>query len=63
VSLAHLLDPQNIDSYVWRHNGRMFTAPSYQIDHRDPIWGATAMMLSELLTVIEKVRQGASRFA
>jgi len=60
--LAHLLDPQNIGAYVWRHNGRMSTAPSYQIDHRDPIWGATAMMLSELLTVIEKVCQGTSRF-
>ncbi len=62
VPLAHLLDPRNIGAYAWRYNGQMHTAPCYQIDHRDPIWGATAMMLSELLTVIEKVRQGASRF-
>ena len=58
VPLAHLLDPQNIGTYVWRHNGRMYTAPTYQIDHRDPIWGATAMMLSELLALIEEIRRG-----
>lgn len=55
VPLAYLLDPRNIGAYVWRHNGRMSTAPCYQIDHRDPIWGATAMMLSELLALIEKL--------
>ncbi len=62
ASLAHLLDPQNSGAYVWRHNGRMRSAPCYQIDHREPVWGATAMMLSELLALIEKIRQGPSRF-
>ena len=60
--LAHLLDPQNIGVHAWRRNGRMHTAPCYQIDHREPIWGATAMMLSELLALIEKIRQHTNRF-
>jgi 8-oxo-dGTP pyrophosphatase MutT (NUDIX family) len=51
VSLARLLDPATKDTYLWRRNGQTRTAPCYNVGE-NVIWGATAMMLSEILEIV-----------
>ncbi len=51
VPLAQLLDRGNLDVHLWNRGGRQRTAPCYRMNGIC-IWGATAMILSELLTVI-----------
>ena len=48
ASLASLLDPSNSDSETLFHHGRPIEAPFYRVG-QEKIWGATAMMLSEVL--------------
>lgn len=52
VPLRTLLAPESRGSYRWHFRGERRTAPSYKIDGAYHIWGATAMMLCELLTVV-----------
>jgi 8-oxo-dGTP pyrophosphatase MutT (NUDIX family) len=63
VPLGYLLDSRNLGSHTWYRNGEALTAPSYVVpafvmDRHGRaipdvhIWGATAMMLSELLTIV-----------
>ncbi len=51
IPLRVLLDPETLDVHRWRRNGQMLTAPCYRVGGAC-IWGATAMMLSELLELI-----------
>lgn len=52
VPLAHLLDPANLDAHTRTNNARQFTAPHFcWASHR--IWGATCMILGELVRVLE----------
>lgn len=51
VPVAHLLDERNVGSHSRRHRGLEFNAPHYAWENH-PIWGATSMMLAELLAVI-----------
>jgi len=52
VPLAHLLDADNFGSQVREYRGRCYTAPHFAWQsHR--IWGATCMILGELVTVLE----------
>jgi 8-oxo-dGTP pyrophosphatase MutT (NUDIX family) len=51
VPLARLLDRDNLDVHHWSHHGERRSAPCYRTG-RACIWGATAMILSELLAVI-----------
>ena len=48
VSLKELLDPANRDSETLYHHGQPIEAPFYRVG-KEKIWGATAMMLSEVL--------------
>ncbi len=48
VELRELLDPANRDSALLFHHERSIEAPFYRVG-QDKIWGATAMMLSEVL--------------
>ncbi len=54
VSLNALLDPRSLDTYDWPRNGAMLSAPCYRVGETC-IWGATAMMLNELLEVIRRL--------
>lgn len=54
VPLASLLNKSNLDVHLWYHNGEKRSAPCYRIGASD-IWGATAMILSEFLTVVQTV--------
>jgi 8-oxo-dGTP pyrophosphatase MutT (NUDIX family) len=54
LPLSVLLAPEAQGTYQWQRDGEALTAPCYCV--RDVvIWGATAMMLSELLAIIQGV--------
>ena len=48
VSLEELLDPARRESEIIYHHERTIEAPFYRVG-KEKIWGATAMMLSEVL--------------
>jgi len=48
ASITELLNPANSDSETIWHHERSINAPYYRVG-KEKIWGATAMMLSELL--------------
>lgn len=52
VSVAVLLDPNTQSTCRWQSGEHPLDAPCYLIDHT-PIWGATAMILSELLEIVQ----------
>jgi 8-oxo-dGTP pyrophosphatase MutT (NUDIX family) len=54
VSLSHLLTPSTRGSYTWHRNGQTLIAPCYKAGSNS-IWGATAMMLSELIEVVRSL--------
>jgi 8-oxo-dGTP pyrophosphatase MutT (NUDIX family) len=52
MPLDHLFDPQNIRREIWNIRGTDVEVPFYAFgDHK--IWGATAMVLAELLEMIK----------
>ncbi len=51
VPLQKLLDPNNVSEYQRNRYGQHLIVPCYRINS-DIIWGATAMILSELLFII-----------
>ena len=53
VPLAHLLNHESLDRHHWIYRGEERTAPCYRVG-QICIWGATAMMLNELLAVIRE---------
>ncbi|MHC4399331.1 MAG: NUDIX hydrolase [Planctomycetota bacterium] len=51
MPLEHLVDPASFGSHLRKENGRPYTAPHFVWqEHR--IWGATCMILGELVTLI-----------
>jgi 8-oxo-dGTP pyrophosphatase MutT (NUDIX family) len=52
IPLDHLLDPENIRREMWRYKGADLEVPFYSFK-RDNIWGATAMILAELLELLK----------
>jgi 8-oxo-dGTP pyrophosphatase MutT (NUDIX family) len=59
ASLPHLLDPGTRTVEPWTLHGRSIDVPYYAVDGH-AVWGATAMMLAELLQV---VRQASGEFS
>lgn len=52
VPLDHLADPGNFKQEMWNHRGHDVCVPFF--DYRGhKIWGATAMVLAELMEIIE----------
>jgi 8-oxo-dGTP pyrophosphatase MutT (NUDIX family) len=54
VPLAHLLDPANFGSHARQHQGLTYEAPHFAWQTHQ-IWGATCMILGELVTVLEEI--------
>lgn len=54
VPIAHLLAPDTRVVETWTLHGRDIDVPFYRVDDYT-VWGATAMMLSELLCCIREV--------
>ncbi|MGB2908510.1 MAG: CoA pyrophosphatase [Candidatus Aminicenantaceae bacterium] len=52
VPFEHLADPANFKQEMWKHRGRDVCVPFFSYrGHK--IWGATAMVLAELMEIIE----------
>ena len=47
----HLADPANVRRETWHYGGRDIEVPFYEFDGHK-IWGATAMVLAELLSLL-----------
>jgi 8-oxo-dGTP pyrophosphatase MutT (NUDIX family) len=54
VPLNHLLDPETRVVEPWPLHGTEVEVPYYQVEDHT-VWGATAMMLAELLAVVRDV--------
>jgi 8-oxo-dGTP pyrophosphatase MutT (NUDIX family) len=54
VPLAHLLDPANFGGETRQYEGQSYSAPCFFF-HSHHIWGATCMILGELVTVLEEI--------
>lgn len=54
VPLSHLLDENNLKQERWLLRGREVLVPFYQFEQHK-IWGATAMILSELLYILKEM--------
>lgn len=52
IPLSHLADPRNTGHVERRQRGLGFRAPCFQWEH-ERIWGATSMILAELLASVE----------
>lgn len=57
VPLAHLLDPAHFGTHQRYDKGRPYTAPHF-VWQNFRIWGATCMILGELVTVLEELKKG-----
>ncbi len=55
VPLDHLLDPQNVRKETWKLGGAAVEVPFYAYTGHK-IWGATAMVLAELLDLLSSRR-------
>ncbi len=56
VRLADLLDPAHFGAHTREHDGRRYTAPHFLVQsHR--VWGATCMILGELVTILEEISE------
>ena len=56
VSLAHLLAPDTRGEEIWPMRGVDVRVPFYRVGHHK-VWGATAMVLCELLSLIQEANQ------
>lgn len=54
VPLDHLLDPTNLSCHTRTYRGQSYTAPHFAWQEHS-IWGATCMILGELVTVLEEL--------
>jgi 8-oxo-dGTP pyrophosphatase MutT (NUDIX family) len=54
VPLSVLLNPANIDRKPWVVLGREVEVPFWNLGKNVPLWGATAMMTAEILTLYEE---------
>jgi hypothetical protein len=54
VPLVHMLDSRNTIREIWKLNNRKVKVPFYLYKNHK-IWGATAMVLAELLDVIRSL--------
>ncbi|PEN14575.1 coenzyme A pyrophosphatase [Longibacter salinarum] len=54
VPISHLLDPETRVVETWTLHGQQIDVPYYRVEGHT-VWGATAMMLSELLACVRDV--------
>ena len=55
VPIKDLLNTDNLDNKVIEKNGRIIQIPYWKIHPERPLWGATAMIMNELLTIIKNL--------
>ena len=52
VKLDYLLNPDNLKKEEWEFNNSKAIVPHWKVHQRKNLWGATAMMLSEVLQML-----------
>ena len=57
VALDHLLDPATRREEIWPLRGENVRVPFYTVGHHK-VWGATAMVLCELLALVREAESG-----
>ncbi|MCX7737270.1 MAG: CoA pyrophosphatase [Candidatus Kapabacteria bacterium] len=53
VSLKYFLE-NKFEKQVWNYNGHLMDVPLWNVHNSTPLWGATAMILMEFLTLFER---------
>jgi hypothetical protein len=53
--LKLVLDPTTVEREEWKLGGSRVEVPYFYIDGRHKVWGATAMVLSELVYLLREV--------
>jgi len=53
VNVADLFDTHRLHNEIWNLRGESFSVPFWSVHTTVPLWGATAMILSEFCTLIE----------
>jgi len=56
VPLSSLMSEAALREELWTLGGRQVPVPYWEV-HRIPLWGATAMILSELVTVYREYHE------
>jgi 8-oxo-dGTP pyrophosphatase MutT (NUDIX family) len=56
VPLAHLFDPRHFGDDLRQYESQTYSAPCFLFQSHH-IWGATCMILGELVTVIEELKE------
>ncbi len=56
VPIDFFLDEKNIKRENWELNGKSIEVPYWSIHKHLPLWGATAMMLNELLDIYKQIK-------
>lgn len=60
IPLSHLLDPASLARHERSHQGKTYLAPHFSWRcHK--IWGATCLILGELLTIVESIAAAGGR--
>jgi 8-oxo-dGTP pyrophosphatase MutT (NUDIX family) len=55
VPIDDLLNPVNLDNKIIQKNERTIQIPYWKVHSERPLWGATAMIMNELLTIITTI--------
>ncbi|TNE73375.1 CoA pyrophosphatase [bacterium] len=63
VRLEDLAEDSNIQTELWKVRNMELTVPFWNVDKEVPLWGATAMMLSELLVLYKEFKLTENRFS
>lgn len=56
VPVRHLLDISNLKSEIWNLRGMQMEVPYWDV-HKVPLWGATAMILSEFVELVKMMER------
>lgn len=54
VPAADFLNNDLIEKEIWELNGSQVEVPFYNIHRKIPLWGATAMIMSEFITIVKE---------
>ncbi len=54
IGLNHLLQEKNLNREIWDLRGKKVEVPFWNINHKIPLWGATAMITAELLELYKE---------
>lgn len=53
IPIAYLMDEKNIKKEIWTINERQVLVPFWEVHNEVPLWGATAMILAELIEILQ----------